>query len=96
MKITVEIPDEEIREAAKEAIVRDIVREAAQKVKTQTFPDSGYGEGMTHHLYAEIRKITREILREHMDEIIPQAVDAAAVSIEKKGLKKLLDKAADS
>ena len=96
MRIEIEIPDEEIRDAVKDAIVRDIVQEAAREVKKRTFPDSGYGESMTHHLYAEIRKITREILREHMDEIIPQAVDAAAVSIEKKGLKKLLDKASDS
>lgn len=96
MQITIEIPDDEIREAVKDAIVRDIVREAAQEVKRLTFPDSGYGEGMTHILYTEVRRITREILREHMDKIMRQAVDAAAVSIEKKGLKKLLDKAADS
>ena len=90
MKITVEVSDEELREAVKDAIVRDIVQEAARDVKHYTFESARYGDGMTHHLFTEIRKTTREILKEHIDEITAQAVDAAAVSIEKKGIKKLM------
>lgn len=92
MKITVEIPDEEIREAVKDAIVRDIALEARRDVKSIAFEDAKHSDGMTYFLYRDIRKATREILKEHIDEITAEAVDAAAVSIEKKGLKKLLDR----
>ena len=87
MKITIDIPDEELREAVKDALVRS----AVEKVETELWEKSW---GTSRYLRIYDKAITegiRSLLKEHMDDLSDRAVKAAATSIHNKGVKKLLD-----
>ena len=86
MKITIEIPDEELREAVKYELVRDAVKE----VETELWEKS-WGTSRYLRMYDKaITEGVRALLKEHIEELSNRAVRAAATSIHNKGVKKLL------
>lgn len=85
MKVTVEIPDDELRDAVKLALVKNAVDQLEADL---------YEKDYSYHrrVYSdEIKKAVRALLKEHMDDLSDRAVSAAATSIHNKGVKKLLD-----
>lgn len=86
MKITIEIPDEELRDAVKCALVRD----AVEQIETDLWEKS-WGTSRYMRMYDKaITDGIRSLLKEHIDELSNRAVNAAATSIHNKGIKKLL------
>ena len=86
MKITIEIPDEELREAVKCALVRD----AVEQIETDLWEKS-WGTSRYMRMYDKaITEGIRSLLKEHIDDLSNRAVKAAATSIHNKGIKKLL------
>ena len=86
MKITIEIPDEELREAVKCALVRDAVEE----IETDLWEKS-WGTSRYMRMYDKaITEGIRSLLKEHIEDLSNRAVKAAATSIQDKGIKKLL------
>lgn len=81
MKVTVEIPDDEI-----EAKVANLITE---RLARQMFEQYGGGYIFRKDIKAEIRAL----LKEHLDDVTDEAIKAAANSIVYKGTKKLLEKA---
>lgn len=86
MKITIEIPDEELREAVKCALVRD----AVEQIETDLWEKS-WGTSRYMRMYDKaITEGIRSLLKEHIEDLSNRAVKAAAKSIHNKGIKKLL------
>lgn len=86
MKITIELPDEELREAVKCALVRD----AVEQVETDLWEKS-WGTSRYMRMYDKaITEGIRSLLKEHIEDISNRAVKAADKSIYNKGIKKLL------
>ena len=86
MKITIEIPDEELREAVKCALVRD----AVEQIETDLWEKS-WGTSRYMRMYDKaITEGIRSLLKEHIEDLSNRAVKAAATSIQNKGIKKLL------
>ena len=86
MKITIEIPDEELREAVKCALVRD----AVEQIETDLWEKS-WGTSRYMRMYDKaIAEGIRALLKEHIEDLSNRAVKAAATSIHNKGIKKLL------
>ena len=86
MKIEIEIPDEELREAVKCALVRDAVEEIETDIWERSWGTSRY-----MRMYDKaITEGIRSLLKEHIEDISNRAVKAAATSIHNKGIKKLL------
>ena len=86
MKITIELPDEELREAVKFALVRD----AVEQIETDLWEKS-WGTSRYMRIYDKaITEGIRSILKEHIEDISNRAVKAAATSIQNKGIKILL------
>ena len=85
MKVTIEIPDEELREAVKDALVKNTVDQLERELYYDSY-------SRNRHIYSdEIKKAVRSLLKDHMDDLTDRAVRAAATSIHNKGVKKLLD-----
>ncbi len=80
MKITLEIPEEEILERAKQMAAEEL----AKNIR------SGWYEGRV--LKTVCKEVVREAIRADMDTLSSLAVSAAAKSIENRAVKKLLDK----
>ena len=86
MKIEIEIPDEELREAVKCALVRD----AVEQIETDLWERS-WGTSRYMRMYDKaITEGIRSLLKEHIEDLSNRAVKAAAKSIHNKGIKKLL------
>ena len=86
MKITIEIPDEELREAVKCALVRD----AVEQIETDLWEKS-WGTSRYMRMYDKaITEGIRSLLKENIEDLSNRAVKAAAKSIHNKGIKKLL------
>ena len=86
MKIEIEIPDEELREAAKCALVRN----AVEQIETDLWEKS-WGTSRYMRMYDKaITEGIRSLLKEHIEDLSNRAVKAAATSIQNKGIKKLL------
>lgn len=86
MNITIEIPDEELREAVKCALVRD----AVEQIETDLWEKS-WGTSRYMRMYDKaITEGIRSLLKEHIEDLSNRAVKAAAKSIHNKGIKKLL------
>lgn len=86
MNITIEIPDEELREAVKCALVRD----AVEQIETDLWEKS-WGTSRYMRMYDKaITEGIRSLLKEHIEDLSNRAVKSAATSIQKKGIKKLL------
>ena len=83
MKLTLEIPEDEILERAKEI--------CAERVAKELY--STYGEGRYYR--NTIKEIVREVIRADIDNLSERAVSAASKSIENRAVKKLLDKLGD-
>ena len=81
MKIEVEIPEEEIQEAAKKIISEHVAG---------TMISSAYGDGRFYR--NTIKEVIRECIREDIDNLSARAVEAAAKSIENRAVKKLIEK----
>ena len=83
MKITIEIPDEEIRERLTDTIIREIMSEESWKL-------SAYGR--------KFRSMYEEIIKEMIykpeikQDIIEKATDKAAYELRRKGMPVLMDK----
>ena len=86
VNITIEIPDEELREAVKCALVRD----AVEQIETDLWEKS-WGTSRYMRMYDKaITEGIRSLLKEHIEDLSNRAVKSAATSIQKKGIKKLL------
>ena len=86
MKIEIEIPDEELREAIKCALVRDAVEQIEADLWEKSWGTSRY-----MRMYDKaITEGIRSLLKEHIEDLSNRAVKAAATSIHNKGIKKLL------
>lgn len=86
MKITIELPDEELREAVKCALVRD----AVEQIETDLWEKSC---GTSRYMRMYDKAITegiRSLLKEHIEDLSNRAAKAASKSIYNKGIKKLL------
>lgn len=84
MKITINIPDDEIREDVKRILVFECVKEIKSNLE-----DSQYS--YDRHIYADaIKSGVRQLLKEHIDDITERAATAAAKTIANKGIKELL------
>lgn len=82
MKITIDIPDEEIEKLVAEKLSDHIAERLLEREWT--------GEA---HIYRKvIKEVVREIIKSDMDNLSDRAVNAAAKSIETKGVKKLMGK----
>lgn len=85
MNIKIELPDEELREAVKCALVRD----AVEQVETDLWERS-WGTSRYMRMYDKaITEGIRYLLKEHIEDLSNRAVKAAATSIQNKGIKKL-------
>ena len=86
MNIKIELPDEELREAVKCALVRD----AVEQVETDLWEKS-WGTSRYMRMYDKaITEGIRSLLKEHIEDLCNRADKAAATSIQNKGIKKLL------
>ena len=83
MKLTIEIPEDEILERAKEI--------CAERVAKELY--SAYSSGYAYRKM--IKEIVREVIRADIDNLSERAVSAASKSIENRAVKKLLDKLGD-
>ena len=92
MKITVEIPDEEIREAVKYTLVQN----AVQSIETDLWEKSWGTSGYLRMYDKAITEGVRQLLKENIEDITERATEAAVRSITNRGIKKLLEKATDS
>ena len=81
MKITVDLPDEEIYEMAKEL--------AAKRIANRMI-ESGYGDGYSYRKI--IKEIVREVIKSDIDNLSERAVTAAAKSIENRAIKSSMNK----
>ena len=80
MKITINIDDQELFEAAKEVAIRRIADDIF----------SGFRAG---NIYKNaVKECIREAIRQNIDDLSDRAVTAAAKTIENKAMKKMLDK----
>lgn len=80
MKITVNIDDQELIEAAKEVAIRRIADDIF----------SSYRSG--HYYKTVIKECVREAIKSDIDELSERAVAAAAKTVENKAIKKMFDK----
>lgn len=81
MKITVDLPDEEIYEMAKEL--------AAKRI-TSSMIEHSYGDGYAYRKI--IKEVVREVIKSDIDNLSERAVAAAAKSIERRAIKNQIDK----
>ena len=92
MKITVEIPDEEIRDAVKYTLVKN----AVERIETDLWEES-WGTSRYLRMYDKaITEGVRRLLKENIEDITQRATEAAVRSITSRGIKKLLDSVTDS
>ena len=85
--ITVEIPDEEIRDA----ILMCLVKDAVKTIETDLWQKS-WGTTRYMRIYDKaIAEAVRGLLKEHFDNITEIATNKAAKSIENRGIKKLME-----
>lgn len=80
MKITVNIDDQELIEAAKEVAIRRI----ADDIFSRIYEGNIYKNA--------VKECIREAIRQNIDDLSNRAVTAAAKTIENKAMKKMLDK----
>lgn len=91
MKITVEISDEELRDR----ILNKLVHDAAEEIETELWEKS-WGTSRYLRIYDKaITEGVRALLKEHIDSLSDRAVQAAAVTIANKGIKKLMAQLAE-
>lgn len=81
MKITVNIDDQELIEAAKEAAIRRIA-------------DDIFGGFRARNIYKNaVKECIREVIKQNIDDLSSRAVTAASKTIENKAaIKKMFDK----
>lgn len=80
MKIEIEIDEDEILEKAKELIVRDIASRMLEQYRSTS----------ERYCYRNvIKECVREVIKSDIDNLSKRAVDAAAVSVTNKTLKKV-------
>ncbi len=82
MKITIEIPDDEIKKAVSEKLSGYIAERLLEREWT----------GEAHSYRGVIKEVVREIIKADMENLSDRAVASAAKSIETKGVKKMLEK----
>ena len=82
MKITIEIPDDEIKKAVSEKLSGYIAERLLEREWT--------GEGYSYR--KAIKEVVRELIRSDINNLSDRAVETAAKSIETKGVKKMLEK----
>ena len=89
MKITIEIDEQEITEAAKQIVIHNAVKQIENDV---------YGESYNHYhkqVYVDaIKDAVRETVKKNAEDIISRGVTYAGEYIGKKGLKKMIDEGA--
>lgn len=79
MKITVEIDEQEIFDAAMKIVAEKVAKEILGKYR-----------GSENYCYRKaIKEIVREVIKSDIDNLSDRAVQAASVSIANKGLKKI-------
>ena len=83
MKIYMEIPDEEIKDAVRTLLIRRTVK----RIEREAF-DPNYSR--SYYFRNDVKSSIRQMLKEHLDEVTERAVEAAANTIANKGIKKLL------
>lgn len=80
MKIKVEIFDEEVIETAKSLVAERL----AGKIYDEML-------SLEKNLYRKaVKEVTRDVIKEHQDELIDRSVASAAKAIANKGVAKLL------
>lgn len=87
MEVTVEIPDEEIRDA----ILMCLVKDAVKTIETDLWEKS-WGTSRYMRMYDKaITESVRQLLKEHIESITEIATEKAARTITNKGIKKLME-----
>ena len=86
MKVTVWIPEEEI----KEAILQTIVKNAAEEIDESL--SKSYGTYYKKVYIDAIKTSVRDLIKSRTDELCSKAVDAASVTIANKGMKELIER----
>ena len=79
-KLTIDIPDEEIRDAVKGLLAEKIARDIYDRYGSERY-----------FFRKDLKEAIRGLLKENLDDITERAVEAAAKSIETRGVKKLLE-----
>lgn len=78
MKITIDIPNEEIKEAVVEKVSEVLAKEMLEQ---------NYGDALFYR--RTIKECIREVIKSDISELSDRAVEAAAKSIENRAVKKL-------
>lgn len=81
MKITIEIPDEEIRDE----VFKILTNRLAHAMFEEKF------DPFSRQYKAAVRDCVRETIKENIDAIVDRAIPHASDYIGKKGVKKLVD-----
>lgn len=81
MKLTINIPEDELLEMAKTM--------AAERIASRIL-ESEWGDGCFYR--RTIKEAVREVIRSDIDALSERAVRAASKSIENRAVKKLIDK----
>lgn len=80
MRLTIEIPEDEIEVMAKQIVAEHVAK---------TIINSEYGNGRFYR--NSIKEVIREVIRSDIDNLSERAVAAASKSIENRGIKKMLE-----
>ena len=89
MKITIEIDDKEIQDAVFTCVVKDAVKQ----IEHELWENERYSYNRKVFVDA-IKTGVRSLLKERIEDISARAAEAASVSIERKGIQKMLEQAA--
>lgn len=84
MRLTIEIPEDEIEVMAKQIVAKRVADMILR---------SEFGDGRFYR--DTIKKVIREVIRSDIDNLSERAVISASKSIENRAVKKLLDKLED-
>ena len=88
MKITIEIDDKEMQDA----IFTCVVKDAVKQIEHELWEGERYAYDRKVFVDA-IKTGVRSLLKEHIEDISARAAEAASISIERKGIQKLLEQA---
>ena len=81
MKITIEVDNEAIEQNVTDIVSQQLSQELYKELR------GSRDISLTYRYHVEVRKIIREILKDHYDALAKEAVSAAAKSIETRALK---------
>ena len=82
IKVTIEIPEDEILEEVKKVVVDSVAKQIM----------SEYNNSQRYCYRNVIKECVREAIKQDIDNLSDRAVEAAGKSIENKAVKKLLGK----